>query len=80
MSEPTFEKYQLRGGSNSLQHTHLIEEVEAASIDDVMWHLSQTRPTENVWIVNMSTNTKPVMRIAMKLSPPITPMGGLPNF
>lgn len=80
MSEPTFKKYQLRGGSNSLQHTRLIEEVEAASIEDVMWHLSQTRPTENVWIINVSRITKPVMRVAMKLGPPITPMDGMSKF
>ncbi len=80
MSEPTFEKYQLRGGSNSVQHTQLIEEVEAASVDDVLWHLSQTRPNEHVWVVPMSGKRKPFMQIAVKLGPPITPMDGMPTF
>ena len=36
MSEITYETYELRGGPNSLEHTHVIQEVEAASVDDVL--------------------------------------------
>ncbi len=63
-----------------LEHTHLIQEVEAASIDDVLRHVAQTLPTENVWIINKTGNTKPFVHIPMHLGPPLTPMAAPSKF
>jgi len=72
--EATFDKYELRGGSLSFPETQLIQEVEAASIEDLKEYVVKTFPGETLWVVNKSRrDTKPFMVVPMKLGPPIAP-------
>ncbi len=76
MNEVTYNKYELRGGSSSLPETQLIQEVEAASIEDLKSYLNESYPGQMLWVVNKSQNTRPFMVIPMKLGPPISPTSG----
>jgi hypothetical protein len=72
MSEVKFETYELRGGSTSLPHTKLIQEIEAASAEDVRAYAIENYPGQDLWIINKSRNTRPFMLIAVKLGPAIS--------
>jgi hypothetical protein len=70
VEQATYDLYELRGGSDSLQLTYLIQEVEAATIEDVLHHVDQTtRPGIRVWIVDMTGMKKPFVHIPVKVNP-----------
>jgi hypothetical protein len=66
--EVTFDRYELRSGSNSFKETHLLEEVEAATPEDVRRHIEETRPGELVWVVNRTKKTPPYAHVPVRIS------------
>jgi hypothetical protein len=74
--EVIYEKYELRGGSSSFPDTELIQEVEAANIQDLKSYVAENYQGHMIWVVNKSRSTNPFMLIPMRLGPPIVPMSG----
>jgi hypothetical protein len=67
MSEITYQKFELRGGSASLEKTYLIKVIEAASLEDARAHVAQTFPHELAWIVPKSGNAKPILCVPVNV-------------
>lgn len=68
IEEVTYDLYELRGGSDSLKSTHLLQRVEAASVEDVLHHVEQiSSPGERIWVVNVAGKLKPFVHIALKV-------------
>jgi hypothetical protein len=71
MSEVDYQKYEVRSGSSDFSRTQLLQEVEAASFEDLKAYLGKNYPGQNLWITNTTGNGRPFMLVAMKLGPAI---------